>query len=360
MQQPPSSGTKSDAPETQDKSEAPSQSTKETSSSVFTGSAFGKLASGSSGFAALGSSSSGGFASAKPTLSSFASAKPAPSSEEASGAAAAKGQTVPSSKLSFASNSGLSPFAGLGSGTNGLGGSPFGSTLSGIKSFGSFAAPGAKPLQSDKAAKPFGAPESDAEDDDENENADGENESQPDDEERGASPEKDTDDKKRPKLHKSMLTCIPANNCVGFGTNLRALIVAVDDGEAGEVTVVSVRAKMFCLDKQAGWKERGAGMLKINVPHASVEFDDNGTVVPGSFDASGLDMDDDSGENGANGSKVARLILRQDQTHRVILNTAILPAMEFQEKASLKSVGILFTAFEGAETKPVSITMRVR
>ena len=80
-----------------------------------------------------------------------------------------------------------------------------------------------------------------------------------------------------------------------------------------------------------------------------------------SFDASGLETDDNSGANsGLTGPKVARLILRQDQTHRVILNTAILPAMEFQEKASLKSVGILFTAFEGAEAKPVSITMRVR
>lgn len=138
------------------------------------------------------------------------------------------------------------------------------------------------------------------------------------------------------------------------------IIVAIDDGEAGEVTVVSVRAKMFSLDKQSGWKERGAGMLKINVPHASVEFDDNGAVIQGSFDASALETGDNGADGNSSGPKVARLILRQDQTHRVILNTAILPAMEFQEKASLKSVGILFTAFEGVETKPVSITMRVR
>lgn len=115
---------------------------------------------------------------------------------------------------------------------------------------------------------------------------------------------------------------------------------------------------MFSLDKQSGWKERGAGMLKINVPHACVEFDDAGAVVPGSFDASGLDTDESSADDDVRNPKVARLILRQDQTHRVILNTAILPAMEFQEKSSLKSVGILFTALEGA--KPVSITIRVR
>lgn len=137
-------------------------------------------------------------------------------------------------------------------------------------------------------------------------------------------------------------------------------IVEVNDGEAGEATITSVRAKVFYLDKEAGWKERGSGMLKINVPEVCVEFDDSGSPIPGSFDASGLELDDVAEGGNAGGPKVARLILRQDQTHRVILNTAILPAMKFQEKASLKSVGILFTAFEGAEAKPVNITVRVR
>lgn len=113
---------------------------------------------------------------------------------------------------------------------------------------------------------------------------------------------------------------------------------------------------MFSLDKEAGWKERGAGMLKINVPRGCVDFGEGGAPIPGSFDASGLEVDD--GDE-SKGHKVARLIMRQDQTHRVILNTAIVPAMQFQEKTSLKYVGILFTAFEGEEAKPVSVTMRV-
>lgn len=115
---------------------------------------------------------------------------------------------------------------------------------------------------------------------------------------------------------------------------------------------------MFYHDKEAGWKERGAGMLKINVPQACVEYDDSGAVIPGSFDASALEVDEEAA-GGSQGHKVARLIMRQDQTHRVILNTALVAAMKFQEKASLKSVGILFTAFEGEQSKPVSITMRV-
>lgn len=115
---------------------------------------------------------------------------------------------------------------------------------------------------------------------------------------------------------------------------------------------------MFYHDKEAGWKERGAGMLKINVPQACIEFDENGSPILGSFDASSLEGDDGEDDK-AQVHKVVRLLMRQDQTHRVILNTAILPAMDFQEKASLKSVGILFTAFEGEQAKPVSITMRV-
>ena len=110
---------------------------------------------------------------------------------------------------------------------------------------------------------------------------------------------------------------------------------------------------MFVHDKEAGWKERGAGMLKINVPTQCVDFDDAGAVIPGSFDASSLE--DDSSES----PKVVRLLMRQDQTHRVILNTPVLPAIKFQEKASLKSVAILFTAFQGEDAKPTSVTMRV-
>lgn len=114
---------------------------------------------------------------------------------------------------------------------------------------------------------------------------------------------------------------------------------------------------MFYHDKEAGWKERGGGMLKINVPQTCVDFDESGAAIPGSFDVSGLESED--ANFNPQSHKVCRLLMRQDQTHRVILNTALVPAMKFQEKASLKSVNILFTAFEGNEAKPVNVTMRV-
>lgn len=216
---------------------------------------------------------------------------------------------------------------------------------------------GAKLLQSDKAARPFGAPDSDEDEEDEDDEGEDGIDGQPEDGVRDNSPEKEFDEKKRPKLHKGELSSIGIVH--RSFTLIANITVEVDDGEAGEVTVVSVRAKMFSLDKETGWKERGAGMLKINVPHACVEFDDAGAVIPGSFDASGLEALEDSGNELSHGPKVARLILRQDQTHRVILNTAILPAMTFQEKATLNSVGVLFTALEGSDAKPVSTTMRV-
>ncbi|RGP68334.1 dead deah box helicase [Fusarium longipes] len=301
----------------------------QTSASAFAASGFGKLSSGSSPFASLGATQgSSPFASAatgKPSLSSFAS----PTASTAAQPAAAP-------KLTFGSSGGASPFAGL-SATNGspFGGTAFGSAFGTGKPLSSFAAPGAEPPKSEKPSKPFGAPDSDVEEDDD-EDGEGEETEQPDETERAASPEKESDEKKKLKLQK----------------------IEVNDGEAGEATVVSVRAKMFYHDKEAGWKERGAGMLKINVPQACVEYDDNGAVIPGSFDASALEVDEEAA-GGSQGHKVARLIMRQDQTHRVILNTALVAAMKFQEKASLKSVGILFTAFEGEQSKPVSITMRM-
>lgn len=94
-------------------------------------------------------------------------------------------------------------------------------------------------------------------------------------------------------------------------------------------------------------------MLKVNVPESSVEFDDVGNPKPESFDASVLETDD--GDDETKGRKNVRLILRQDHTLRVILNTAILPAMEFHLTKRLKSSLVLFMAFDGNEVKQVQM-----
>ena len=205
-------------PEPKDPDSAPSQASPETSA-AFATSGFGKLASSQSGFAALASPQASGFASAKPTLSSFSSAKPTPSS----GTQPTKGQTTaPASvahppRLSFAVNPGLSPFAGLLN-TNGSGGTSFGSG-SVLSSTKPLVACGTKPLHNDKATRPFGAPESDASEDDRDDD-EGENVSQPDETGRGVSPEKDMDDRKKLKLQKGEQT-VPSRNSGSSRAQLR-------------------------------------------------------------------------------------------------------------------------------------------
>lgn len=101
--------------------------------------------------------------------------------------------------------------------------------------------------------------------------------------------------------------------------------------------------------KEAGWKERGVGTLKLNVPSSYIDYDTNGAPLLGTFDP--------SGEAGEPGPKVARLIMRQEHTLRVILNTPILKGLKFEEKQSSSSAQILFTAFEIG--KPVNMLMKV-
>jgi hypothetical protein len=107
---------------------------------------------------------------------------------------------------------------------------------------------------------------------------------------------------------------------------------------------------MYVMEKGVGWKERGAGMLKVNVPKSTVEFDDQGVPDPTSFDASVLEDEEDGG-----GPKHVRLIMRQDHTLRVILNTVILPAMKLQVTNRLKTSTVLFTAFEEGEGRQVQV-----
>jgi hypothetical protein len=135
---------------------------------------------------------------------------------------------------------------------------------------------------------------------------------------------------------------------------LTFLSVVVDDGEGQEVTLFSVRAKMYLMEKGVGWKERGGGMLKVNAPISTVDLDHSGVADPSSFDASVLaDEDDDK-------PKHVRLIMRQDHTLRVILNTILLPGMTFQVTNRLKTSTVLFTAFEGGAPRQVQMKVGTR
>ncbi|KAI1394044.1 uncharacterized protein F4822DRAFT_34676 [Hypoxylon trugodes] len=261
-------------------------------------------------------------------LSSFASPS---TSKSPFGAPAA---TTSSTTTVFGGSSlsnGASPFGQVGGAPKPFGSAVFGGTFGskiGSPSLTSFGKPG-ESFKSNKPAKPFGAPASEEEDDGEEGNSD--NEEKADNEEEEAQEEKSVaadDKKKQTKLQR----------------------VVVDDGEAGEATILQVRAKIYHLDKaSSSWKERGAGNLKINVPASCIDFDeDTGAPVPGSFDVSALEDAQ---------SKVVRLVMRQDSTHRVILNTVIIPAMQFQEKSMVKATCVLFTAIE--DDGAVSIQLKM-
>lgn len=179
----------------------------QTSASAFAGSAFAKLAgSTASPFGALGGSG-------KPSL--FGSSSGSSSMGSLLGAQAAGAPSAPP-KLSFGSAAATSPFAGLNgqSGGSVFKSSPFasafgGSALSGPR-LSNFGKPG-EALKSDKPAKPFGAPDSDAEDksdEEDNEDEDAKADAASEDaeakeEEREKDESKGADDKKKPKLHKS-------------------------------------------------------------------------------------------------------------------------------------------------------------
>lgn len=142
----------------------------QTSAAAFASSGFSKLASSTaSPFASAGSGKSifgGGAAS---SVSPFASLG-APSTSKST--AAAPQLSTPTLSFGNKDSSAPSPFATInGSKPSAFGGggfgSPFGSALGGSK-ISNFASPGIAPLaKSDKPAKPFGAPDSDAEDESE-------------------------------------------------------------------------------------------------------------------------------------------------------------------------------------------------
>lgn len=129
----------------------------------------------------------------------------------------------------------------------------------------------------------------------------------------------------------------------------------VHDGEEDEITLSQFRAKLFAMEsKEQGWQERGVGNLKVNVNKSCVEYDEyTGAPIPGSFDVSLRDEPEDAAPVIA-----ARMVMRQENTHRVILNTSINRALKLEDKPSnAAGKGYMFTAFDGA--KPVNMLLKV-
>jgi hypothetical protein len=194
---------------------SPKKSQPATSASAFATSGFSALStSSSSPFGSLSGpkgSVFGGSTTSGSSFSSIATSKPAAPAAAAAIAAAA------APTLSFGGSTGSSPFATLNStGTNGFGsafGSGFGSAFPG-RPLTSFAKPG-EGLKSDKPAKPFGAPESDAEEESAEES--GDEESEADDVQKEDSDKEDSkaasDEKKKLRLQRGTLVLDANTGC---------------------------------------------------------------------------------------------------------------------------------------------------
>jgi len=106
-------------------------------------------------------------------------------------------------------------------------------------------------------------------------------------------------------------------------------LLAVETGEENETTEYTCRAKLYNFvasdpsnsSSKKEWKERGLGTLRLNVQ-----------LQPSSSTKNGEDGQDEADleDGGASQTKTrARLVMRADGSHRVILNTPVQKAIQF-------------------------------
>jgi Ran-binding protein 3 len=261
----PSTGKQTSEPE------AASKEKKQTSSSAF-------ASSGLSAFSNSAKSPFGGLAT--------------PSGQN-SGAGFGSFGPKPSSSLGSSSGfAGASPFAAkTASGFGSVGGAGFGSALGsgfgGVKAgMSSFAPSGGSigVLGSGSLPKPFGKTEDDEEDEGENDMA---------------SPKEDDKANERDSRFYEQQSALPINNPHANNADPDP----AETGEEAEDTVFSCRAKLFHFEKE--WKERGVGTVKLNIHYTLKEDPEEAP------------------------EQKARLIMRTDGVHRVVLNTPIFKGMKF-------------------------------
>ncbi|KAI9704791.1 MAG: hypothetical protein M1836_006571 [Candelina mexicana] len=238
--------------------------------------------------------------SSKSSVSGFGTLGP-DQTDKSSGAGFGAGSPVAVSGFSSIGNSayGCSGSSGFGKLDTGFG-SAFGTGSCGLTSFAAKGGSGIIGL-SDKPVKPFGAPA--VGEDDEESGSDGSGDAEED--------HNDQEEKEDKRFQQQ----------------------EVETGEEGEVTIISCRAKLFA-NTGKEWKERGQGTFKLNVTEGS-EDDSDSSITS------------------------ARLLMRADGSHRVVLNTAIFKSMKIGGRDGEAPTGgsILFTGIE--DGKPVPLLLKV-
>ncbi|KAJ5143777.1 uncharacterized protein N7515_002564 [Penicillium bovifimosum] len=187
---------------------------------------------------------------------------------------------------------GASPFGASSASTNSFGAPGFGSAFSGTSAgkLSSFASPNAPALFGDTKDKTLGATQPDDESDKE-----------ADDETNDTFVAEKTDERFHEKTGRSpSLLADPKDPVMKCYSPLHE--PTVETGEENETTEFTAKGKLYYFDDKK-WKERGAGTFKVN------SKSDEGKVS-------------------------ARMIMRADGAHRVMLNSALWSTMPFGVKGA--------------------------
>ena len=99
-----------------------------------------------------------------------------------------------------------------------------------------------------------------------------------------------------------------------------ANIVAVETGEEEENLAFSSRARLYHFEKE--WKERGTGMIKLNVLKEEKSFGKD------KDDSNEAEEEDPEAGTSTSIIKKGRIVMRADGVHRVILNTPVFKGMK--------------------------------
>ncbi|EXJ90515.1 hypothetical protein A1O1_03618 [Capronia coronata CBS 617.96] len=127
----------------------------------------------------------------------------------------------------------------------------------------------------------------------------------------------------------------------------------VETGEEGEQTIYQCRAKLYHFDKE--WKERGVGVFKVNIRYESKAIGDEADSNSDSEDSEDEAKEKEEGDVEAGGQSAfspverrARLIMRTDGVHRVVLNTPVFKDMNVGTSDGKEPSGktMLFTGLE--------------
>lgn len=110
------------------------------------------------------------------------------------------------------------------------------------------------------------------------------------------------------------------------------LSLLVETGEEGEHTIFSCRAKLFHFNGQE-WKERGVGTFKVNITETETE---------------------------TSHYQKARLIMRTDGVHRVVLNTPVFKGMKFGSNDGKEPSGKMINLAGMENGRPVPLLLKVR